>query len=135
MSSPEDDPTTLRTRREPPRFRGVAVRRVEPLSTRMVRVTLAGPDLEGFTVEDPAASVRLMLPSPGTRELVMPTWERNEFLPPDGQRATIRTFTPRRVDPHAQRIRRHLFDDRELARARTTVRGCWKHGRRGGPDA
>lgn len=267
MSRSEDDPTTLRTRREPPRFRGVAVRFVEPLSTRMVRVTLAGPDLEGFTVEDPAASVRLLLPSPGTRELVTPTWERNEFLLPDGRRATIRTFTPRRVDPDAleldldvvihgsgvacgwaeaaepgdraaisgpgrgyavdgdapsfllvgdetaipaisqllealpdetpvqvlvevadpdarvalpdhrgavvewcdlppgappgdalvtavfeadlgagarvwaageaasmQRIRRHLFDDRELPRAQTTVRGYWKHGRQGGPD-
>jgi len=235
----------------------------------MARVTLAGPDLEGLTVPHPAASVRLLLPSPGTRELVMPTWERNEFLLPDGQRATIRTFTPRRVDPEAleleldvvihdgdgvacrwaqgaepgdpaavsgpgrgytfdadapgfllagdetaipaisqllealpaetpvqvlvevaqpdarlglsehrratvqwcdlapgsppgdalvaavrdadlvagvrvwaageaasmQRIRRHLFDDRELPRVQTAVRGYWKHGRRGGPDA
>ncbi len=268
MSRAEEDATTVRTRREPPRFRGVAVRRVEPLTPRMARVTLAGPDLEGFTVGDPAASVRLLLPSPGTRELVMPTWERNEFLLPDGRRATIRTFTPRRVDPEAleleldvvlhgagvacgwaeaagpgdsaaisgpgrgyafdldapafllagdetavpaisqllealpdetpvqvlievadpdarsplpdrrratvewcdlppgappgdalvtavrdtdlvngvrvwaageaaamQRIRRHLFDDRELPRAHTAVRGYWKHGRQGGPDA
>ena len=31
----------------------------------------------------------------------MPTWNGNEFLLPDGSRAAIRTFTPRRVDPVA----------------------------------
>ena len=64
----------------------------------MTRVTLAGPDLEGLTVQDPAASVRLLLPSPGASELVMPSWNGNEFLLPDGRRPSIRTFTPWRVD-------------------------------------
>jgi NADPH-dependent ferric siderophore reductase len=67
----------------------------------MVRVTFAGPDLAGLTVEQPAASVRLLLPSPGAQELVVPTWNGNEFLLPDGRRPTIRTFTPLRVDPAA----------------------------------
>jgi NADPH-dependent ferric siderophore reductase len=67
----------------------------------MVRVTFAGPDLEGLTVEHPAASVRLLLPSPGAQGLVMPSWNGNEFLLPDGRRPTIRTFTPRRVDREA----------------------------------
>jgi len=31
----------------------------------MVRVTVSGPELAGFTVEQPAASVRVLLPSPG----------------------------------------------------------------------
>jgi NADPH-dependent ferric siderophore reductase len=99
MDRPDQRPAALRTRREPPRFRPVTVRRVERLSPRMARITFAGPDLEGLTVEDPAASVRLLLPSSGARELVMPTWNGNEFLLPDGRRPTIRTFTPRRVDP------------------------------------
>lgn len=64
----------------------------------MARVTLGGPELEGFTVDQPGASVRLLLPSPGTSTLVIPTWNGNEFLLPDGTRPTIRTFTPRRVD-------------------------------------
>jgi NADPH-dependent ferric siderophore reductase len=64
----------------------------------MVRVTLAGPDLQGLVVPEPAASVRLLLPSPGTSELVVPTWRGNEFLLSDGTRPTIRTFTPRRLD-------------------------------------
>jgi len=64
----------------------------------MVRITLTGAELEGLVVEEPAASVRLLLPSPGTHEPVIPTWNGNEFLLPDGRRPTIRTLTPRRVD-------------------------------------
>jgi NADPH-dependent ferric siderophore reductase len=101
MSGSDRSPTTARARREPPRFRRVTVRRVEHLSLRMVRVTFAGPDLEGLTVEHPAASVRMLLTSPGAQELVIPRWNGNEFLLPDGRRPTIRTFTPRRVDPEA----------------------------------
>lgn len=88
----------MSVRREPPKFRRVEVREVERVTPRLVRVTLAGPELEGLTVEQPAASVRLLLPSPGAPELVMPTWNGNEFLLPDGRRPTIRTFTPWRVD-------------------------------------
>jgi NADPH-dependent ferric siderophore reductase len=65
----------------------------------MVRVTLVGDELAGLTVEQPAASVRVLLPTHGTRELVVPSWKGNEFLLPDGRRPTIRTFTPWRVDP------------------------------------
>jgi NADPH-dependent ferric siderophore reductase len=89
------------TRREPPPFRRVAVRRVAVVTPRMTRVTFAGPELEGLTVEHPAASVRLLLPLPGSPELVIPTWKGNEFLLPDGARPAIRTFTPRRVDAGA----------------------------------
>ena len=77
----------------------VAVRRVEHLSPWMVRVTLAGGDLAGLSVDQPAASVRLLLPPPGADGLLIPAWNGNEFLLPDGRRPTIRTFTPRRVDP------------------------------------
>ncbi|MDQ3979475.1 MAG: siderophore-interacting protein [Actinomycetota bacterium] len=62
-------------------------------------MTFGGPELEGLTVEEPAASVRLLLPSPGEADLVIPTWSGNEFLLPDGRRPAIRTFTPLRVDP------------------------------------
>jgi len=104
MSRTERSPTTVRARREPPLFRRVAVRRVEHLSPHLVRATLAGPDLAGLSVERPAASVRLLLPSPGRQELVIPSWNGNEFLLPDGRRPTIRTFTPRRVDPEAPEL-------------------------------
>jgi NADPH-dependent ferric siderophore reductase len=64
----------------------------------MVRVTLTGPELDGLTVERPAASVRLLIPMPGAGDLVVPSWNGNEFLLPDGARPTLRTLTPRRVD-------------------------------------
>ena len=93
--------TPVQLRREPPRFRRMTVQAVTYLGPRMVRVTFAGPDLEGLAVELPGASVRVLLPSPGTHDLVMPTWNGNEFLLPDGSRPAIRTFTPRRADPGA----------------------------------
>jgi NADPH-dependent ferric siderophore reductase len=92
-----------RVRREPPRFRGVEVRRLEERNPRLTRVTLAGPELEGFAVDEPAASVRLLLPSPG-EELVVPEWQGNEFLMEDGSRPVIRTLTPRRVDEDAREL-------------------------------
>ncbi len=90
--------TTHPVRREPPAFRQVEVRRTEALTPRLLRVTLTGPELAGFAVEEPAASVRLLLPPPGQTELIMPAWNGNEFLLPDSRRATIRTLTPRGVD-------------------------------------
>jgi NADPH-dependent ferric siderophore reductase len=93
------DLTDRRVRREPPPFRRVEVRATEQLTPRLRRVTLGGPELAGFAVDEPAASVRLLVPSPGTGELVLPAWSGNEFLLPDGRRPVIRTFTPGRVDP------------------------------------
>ncbi|HEY7133571.1 MAG TPA: siderophore-interacting protein [Acidimicrobiia bacterium] len=95
---------TPRVRREPPRFRRVEVRGIEPLSPCLTRVTLAGDELADFAVPEPAASVRLLLPPPGSRQLVMPAWNGNEFLLPDGRRAVIRTFTPRRFDAAAHEL-------------------------------
>jgi NADPH-dependent ferric siderophore reductase len=67
----------------------------------MVRVTFGGAELAGFTVEQPAASVRVLLPTSGGADLVVPSWNGNEFLLPDGRRPTIRTVTPWRVDSEA----------------------------------
>jgi NADPH-dependent ferric siderophore reductase len=93
--------TAARLRREPPRFRRVEVRRVEARSPRLQRVTLAGPELGGLAIEQPAASVRLLLPSSADAELVLPVWNGNEFLLADGQRPVIRTLTPRRLNADA----------------------------------
>ncbi len=98
MSSPEPDPRLARIRREPPRFRSVTVRSADWLTPRMVRLTFTGVELDGLVADEPAASVRLLLPSPGSSELVVPTWNGNEFLLPDGRRPVIRTFTPYRID-------------------------------------
>ena len=92
---------TMRLRREPPQFRHVRVHEVANVTPRLARITLAGPEFVGFAIDAPAASVRLLLPSRGTAELVVPVWNGNEFLLPDGSRPVIRTLTPRRADPAA----------------------------------
>ena len=97
-------PPSARIRREPPVFRRVAVAGVTTLTPRLIRVTVGGPELDGLVIEQPAASVRLLLPSPGSSELVMPTWNGNEFLLPDGSRPAIRTLTPLRLDPATQEL-------------------------------
>lgn len=74
----------------------------EVLSPRMTRVVLGGDELDGFAIEGPASSVRLLLPPAGSTDLVMPAWTGNQFELPNGERAPIRTFTPRFFDP-AQR--------------------------------
>ena len=89
--------TSVPIRREPPTFRRASVRDVERLGPRMMRVTVSGEELTGFPTPEPAASVRLLLPSAGAGELVIPTWRGNEFLLPDDTRPVIRTLTPLRV--------------------------------------
>jgi NADPH-dependent ferric siderophore reductase len=93
----------LRVRKPPPPFRRVRVEGVERLTGRMLRVHLAGPEMVGFPVPDPAASVRLLLPFPG-EDLALPDWVGNNFLMEDGRRPVMRTFTPQNVDPVAGRI-------------------------------
>lgn len=73
----------------------------------MLRVVLGGDELDGFAIEAPASSVRMLLPPPGGDQLVMPTWTGNQFELPGGERAPIRTFTPRAFDA----VRRELTID------------------------
>jgi NADPH-dependent ferric siderophore reductase len=70
----------------------------------MVGLALGGDALEGLVVDEPAASVRLLLPSAGTAEVVVPAWSGNEFLLPDGSRPVIRTLTPSLVDAPATEL-------------------------------
>ncbi len=93
--------SSIRWRRQPPPFRRVEVVRKELRTPRLVRITLAGPELEGFDMGLPAASVRLLLPGD---ELVIPHWDGNEFLHEDGTRPPIRTLTPLRYDPVAKEL-------------------------------
>src|SRR4051812_36232183 len=91
----------VRVRREPPRFRAMTAAAVEHLSPRLVRIMFTGPELVGLTVPEPAASVRVLFPVPGADDVVLPTWNGNEFLEPDGARPPIRTLTPLFADGDA----------------------------------
>ncbi|MCX7621977.1 MAG: siderophore-interacting protein, partial [Acidimicrobiales bacterium] len=87
-----------RRRKAPPPFRRCEVVATKARSPRLRRLTLGGAELVGFAVNEPAASVRVLIPSPGSDELVLPTWTGNEFLFADGRRPVIRTLTPLRAD-------------------------------------
>jgi NADPH-dependent ferric siderophore reductase len=76
----------------------------------MMRVTLSGAELDGFALADPAASVRLLFPPPGARDVVMPAWNGNEFLLADGRRPAIRTLTPRSFDAAALELDLDVVD-------------------------
>ena len=54
MSARQSDPKAP-LRREPPQFRLVAVDRIAPLTPRMTRVVLAGPELDGLAIDEPAS--------------------------------------------------------------------------------
>ena len=82
-------------KRRPPRR--VEVSRVQVLSPAMRRITLAGAELQGFEVSDPASYMKLIFPEPGQTEPVRPL--------PDGPRATsMRTYTPLAVRPDAGEV-------------------------------
>lgn len=85
-----------RVRRQPPAFVGVRVVRIDELSRHLLRVVVSGESLDAYAVDEPGASLRLLLPVGGS--LVMPRWTGNQFELPDGGRAPIRTLTPRRFD-------------------------------------
>ncbi len=80
----------MRTRRPPPPMQVVRVTEVAALTPRLVRVRFSGA--AGFGDTAPAASLRLLVPT--GEELVMPTWNGNEYLLPDGRRPPVRTLTP-----------------------------------------
>lgn len=84
-------------RRPPPPLRTAAVRATAPVTPRLLVVTIGG--LPGIRIDEPAASVRLLLPEP--EGLVIPEWNGNEFLLPDGRRPGLRTLTPVAADPDA----------------------------------
>lgn len=64
----------------------------------MRRIVVGGDELSGMIVDEPAASVRLLLPPDGADAIVMPNWTGNQFELPGGDRAPIRTLTPRALD-------------------------------------
>lgn len=86
-----------RIRREPPPCCDVNVVGTGQPTPHVVRVVFDGPDLHNLIVDEPAASVRMLLPSPGTPDVVIPTWNGNEFLLANGRRPTIRKFTTIRI--------------------------------------
>lgn len=92
---PQPEPATT-TIHHPLAIRRLAVQTVERPTLRLVRVTLGGPQLDGFASLAPDDHVRVFLPTPGTTELVLPEiGEHGVAWPTSGPRppATARRIT------------------------------------------
>jgi NADPH-dependent ferric siderophore reductase len=83
------------------RFRLLDVVATRRLSPHMVRITLGGADLKGFTSLGFDDHVKLFFPDPVTGELVLPSGPPGTATAADGPRPTMRDYTPRNFDPQA----------------------------------
>ena len=91
--------------RHPLAVRHLTVLRSRQLSARMLRLTLGGDDLAGFTAHGPADHVKLFVPDPATGELHTPRVVGDGMERPDVA-PTVRDYTPRAVHERGPRHRR-----------------------------
>jgi NADPH-dependent ferric siderophore reductase len=78
------------------------VRRSERVTPAMIRVTLAGDELAGFTGDGPDRRIKMFFPVPGQERPAVPRASTGGPVWPTGQaRPTIRTYTVRRFDAAA----------------------------------
>ena len=81
------------------------ISRIIELTPSMRRITLAGPDLEGFHSPSFDDHVKLFLPAEQGGKPVMPTLGPDGLeFPADAPRPATRDYTPRRYDPVAQEL-------------------------------
>jgi NADPH-dependent ferric siderophore reductase len=74
---------------------------VQQLTPHMIRITLAGDDLAGFTSPGFDDHAKLFFPDPATGQLTLPTVGPDGPVWPAGERPAMRDYTPRRHDPAA----------------------------------
>jgi NADPH-dependent ferric siderophore reductase len=83
----------------------VEVKRVERLTPGCVRVTLTGPELEGFATRGPAEHIKVLFAQPGANRPELPEWGPDGPVMLEGQKMPpSRTYTPRRWDPATREL-------------------------------
>ena len=81
------------------KFRLLQVKRVEPLTPHLIRVTLTGDDLHDFESASFDDHIKVFFPAPGADKPVLPSAGPNgPVFPEDQPRPVARDFTPRRYD-------------------------------------
>lgn len=97
--------------RHPLAVRRLTVERVEDVTPRMRRVTLTGPELEGFVTLAPEDHVRLFFPAPGADEPIVPRLGPLGVLLPFGAggKPVSRDYTLRHHDPANHRLTIDFF--------------------------
>ncbi|VVE24082.1 NADPH-dependent ferric siderophore reductase [Pandoraea capi] len=99
------DRTPQRVRHEL-RFRLLEVRNIETLTPNMLRVTLGGDDLAGFTSPGFDDHVKLFFPNPETGELAVPQMGPEGLSKPASGDAPrlMRDYTPRQYDADSKTL-------------------------------
>jgi len=90
--------------RHPLRFRELEVRQVQRITPHLVRVTVGGEALEGFTSPGFDDHVKLFFPDEQTGVLALPTAGPEGPVWPEGRKPTMRDYTPRRFDAAARTL-------------------------------
>jgi NADPH-dependent ferric siderophore reductase len=91
--------------RHPLKFRLLQVKRVQPLSPHLLRVTLTGDDLHDFESASFDDHVKVFFPAPGDDKPVLPqAGPDGPVFAADGQRPLARDFTPRHFDRNAREL-------------------------------
>lgn len=89
----------------PLRARLLRVVSVQPLSPRLRRIILGGPDLAGFVSPMPDDHVKLLFPHPGERLPVLPSFGAHGLRLPEGAaRPVARDYTPLAFDLERQTL-------------------------------
>jgi NADPH-dependent ferric siderophore reductase len=86
------------------RFRELTVQAVQRVTPHLVRVTLGGDALEGFTSPGFDDHVKLFFPDEVTGALTLPTAGPDGPIWPEGRKPTMRDYTPRHFDAAAQTL-------------------------------
>ena len=87
---------TQAPRRVRPKPRMVTVKQIEKVTPGCVRVTFAGPELEGFATKGPAEHIKVLFAQPGESQPVLPEWGPEGPVLKEGQSfPPSRTYTPR----------------------------------------
>jgi NADPH-dependent ferric siderophore reductase len=94
-----NQPESQKPRRVRAKPRLAEVVQVKRLTPHMLRVVLAGKELEGFTTRGPAEHLKVNFPPSGESTLVLPEWGSDGPILLEGQQRPVnRTYTPRRWD-------------------------------------
>ncbi|MGO4395599.1 siderophore-interacting protein [Variovorax sp. M-6] len=83
------------------RFRKLQVQTVQRLTPHLIRITLGGDELAGFTSPGFDDHAKLFFPDTATGRLTVPTVGPEGPVWPAGPKPTMRDYTPRRHDPVA----------------------------------
>ena len=97
------DRTPRRVRHEL-RFRQLTVKTVQRVTPHLIRITLTGDALEGFTSPGFDDHAKLFFPDAATGQLTLPTAGPDGPVWPEGGRPAMRDYTPRRHDVQANTL-------------------------------